>query len=511
MFNLIDILLNKITMYRVALYYVVGLWAVAMLLSFFGKIPYTPMALIVSALYITAICWVTNMIFGKTFKADLNVESVYITAFILVLIISPPTVWTGTPFWELAGWASVLAMASKYILAINKKHIFNPVALAVAITAFTLGQSATWWVGTAWMLPFVFVGGALMTRKLVRSDMVITAIGVAITATVVEGVLRTNAIDPLVSLKSVVVNTALLFFVFIMFTEPLTTPPTNRLQIIYGAIVGLLFAPFIHIGSLYSTPELALLVGNIFSYLVSPKQKLILTLKERLLVAQDTYDFVFSSDLKMPFRPGQYLEWTLGHDEPDNRGNRRYFTIASSPTEDEIRMGVRCYPGASTFKNRLLAMKPGDTMTAGQLAGDFTLPQDATKKLVFIAGGIGITPFRSMIKYLIDKNEKRDLVLMYSNRTQEDIAYQDVFDAAEKRLGIRTIYALSELDRLPQNWSGQRGMITKEMIMNEIPDYKDRAFYISGPHGMVSAFERVLAEMGVPSSHIIVDFFPGFV
>src|SRR6202040_4040466 len=112
-------------------------------------------------------------------------------------------------------------------------------------------------------------------------------------------------------------------------------------------------APFIHFGRLYLTPELALLVGNVFSYLASPKAKYLLRLKARTQLAPDIYELRFTSDRRLRFRPGQYLEWTLGHSRPDSRGNRRYFTIASSEDEREVRIGVKCHPAASSFKRSL--------------------------------------------------------------------------------------------------------------------------------------------------------------
>ncbi len=99
--------------------------------------------------------------------------------------------------------------------------------------------------------------------------------------------------------------------------------------------------PTIHIGSIYSTPELALLVGNVFSALVNPKGKVILTLKENKQISDTTSEFIFSSNRTLPFLPRQYMEWTLPHEKTDSRGDRRYFTIASSPTEKDIRLGVK--------------------------------------------------------------------------------------------------------------------------------------------------------------------------
>jgi ferredoxin-NADP reductase len=297
-----------------------------------------------------------------------------------------------------------------------------------------------------------------------------------------------------------------------MITEPLTTPPTRVWRMEYAALVGLIFSPAIHLGAIYSTPELALVIGNLFSYVVSPKGKHVLMLVKKEEAGEGIYDFSFVPEVgkKLSFEPGQYLEWTLTHAKPDARGNRRYFTIASSPTEKEILLGAKFYDPSSTFKKTMLGMLPGDTIVAGQLAGDFTMPRDPQQKLAFIAGGIGITPFRSMVKYLSDtagnnKKDRRDVVLFYSNHTAAEVAYRDVFDAAAKKIGMKTVYAITK----PEDGSpGTR--ITANLIRREVPDYRERIFYISGTHAMTTAFEKTLAEMDVPRSHIKVDFFPGF-
>ncbi|HQT83050.1 MAG TPA: FAD-dependent oxidoreductase, partial [Candidatus Paceibacterota bacterium] len=130
------------------------------------------------------------------------------------------------------------------------------------------------------------------------------------------------------------------------------------------------------------------------------------------------------------FRPGQYLEWTLGHRFSDNRGNRRFFTIASAPTEADgmVRLGAKFYEPKSSFKRALGAMKLNDAISVSHLAGDFVLPKDKKKKLVFIAGGIGVTPFRSQVQHLMNTNDKRSVTLFYSNKTASEIAYKYIFD-----------------------------------------------------------------------------------
>ena len=500
--NFIDRFLNNITMYRLVMYYLMILLAIAAIFGAFGVLPYNPIAIIFSTLFLLIVAWAANGILARIVNAHPNTESVYITALILALIITPGMPNNVSTVIFLA-WAAVLAMASKYVFAIDKKHIFNPAAFAVAVTALAFGQTASWWVGgNLPMMAFVIIGGLLILRKIQRFDLALTFFVFALAS----DVLTHAAFDPVSTIQKALIHTPLFFFAAIMITEPLTTPPTRRWRMIYGALVGALFSPFIAIAGISSSPELALLVGNVFSYIVSPKGKRVLTLTKKEKVSDDIYHFTFAPDKKLSFQPGQYLEWTLSAEgnasiaKTDDRGNRRYFTIASSPTEDTVQLGVKFYEPSSSFKKQLLAMQPGDTIITGQLAGEFTLPKDPKQKLAFIAGGIGITPFRSMVKDLVDRNEKRNAILLYSNRNADEVAYRDVFDEAAQKINMETIYTVTE--------GGNR--LTADIIKKEIPDYGERMFYISGTHAMTNAFEELLRGMGVSRANIKTDFFPGF-
>lgn len=400
-------------------------------------------------------------------------------------------------------------MASKYILAINKKHIFNPAAAAVAATAIFINKSASWWIGTLPMLPFVISGGYLIARKIRRTDLVWSFLIISGLTVIIWTFV--NGGNPISSIKKTIADSAIFFFAYVMLTEPLTTPPTKILRVIYGAMVGFLFAPQVHFGGIYLTPEMALLAGNIFSYAVSPKDRLILKLNEKIKIAPDTYDFVFSSNKRLRYNPGQYMEWTLGHQNPDARGNRRYFTLASSPTENDVRIGIKFYDNSSSFKKAMDDIPPGGTIAASQLAGDFILPRDKNKKLVFIAGGIGITPFRSMIKYLIDKNDQRQITLFFANKYVSEIVYRDIFDEAKQKLGITTIYTLTDKEKLPADWRGEYGRVDGAMIQKYVPDFRQRNFYLSGPNAMVEANEEMLRSLGMSRDQIKTDYFPGFV
>ncbi len=493
-------------MYRLVLYYLIILIVIAIIFGFFKILPYTPVSLIISALILVSFSMMTNWLYAKVFNAQTNTESAYITSLILVLLVTPVRSFSDIYFLI---WVAILSEASKYILAIKNKHIFNPAAIAIVLTVFAANQSASWWVGNMYMMPFVMVGGLLIVRKIRREDMVNSFILVMVFTTILFTLFANQNI--LNQIKNIVLYSSIWFLGFVMLTEPQTTPPTKILQIIYGGMVGFLMAPQIHISTFYFSPALALVIGNLFVYFVSPKEKLILKLKEKIKLTDDIYDFVFDKPNHFNFHPGQYMEWTLGHKLVDSRGNRRYFTLASSPTEDTIRIGIKFRQQVTSFKRALLEMKPASEIIASQLCGDFTLPKDQNTKLVFIAGGIGITPFRSMLKYLIDNNEKRDIVLLCSNKFRDEIVYSDVFNQAENQLKIKIIYTLTDKSAVPSNWQGEVGRISEQMIIDQIRDYKKRLFYISGPHAMVEGFNGTLHKLGVKSSNIKSDYFPGFV
>lgn len=492
-------------MYKVVMYGLLILATISLLLSAFGILFYTPIQLATSFVLIVLSCTAANFIFAKILKAPTNVESYIITALILFFIYKPVSNQEEALTVISAG---IIAMASKYVFALNSKHIFNPAGISTVIMGIIGNSGALWWVGSDVLLPFVLIIGLLIVRKIRRFRLFLSFIIVALVSiSLFQGI---NGVPVLTSIVDAFKSYPLIFFATVMLTEPLTTPPTKKLQMIYGAIVGFLFGTQFHFGPIYSTPELALVLGNIYSFIVSPKAKMFLSFKEKNKVADNTYEYVFRSNQKLNYRPGQYLEWTLPHEKADIRGNRRYFTIASSPTEKHLRLGIRIEEKSSSFKHKLIDLRPQDTLVASQLTGDFTLPDDQSKKLVFIAGGIGVTPFRSMIKYLMDTQQKRAIVFFYANKTAGEIAYKDIFDKAQTELGIKINYVLTDKEHIPSGWTGKIGRIDEKMLTDEVPDYKERTFYISGPNAMVDAYKHLLAELGIPHNQIVTDYFPGF-
>jgi ferredoxin-NADP reductase len=502
--NLLDYWLDRITMYRLLLYYLLVLIGGAMLLGALGHLPYSPEAIALGTGYLLLACWLINRVFAYVFEVPHNPESSLITALILALIITPPASMQDFVFLSAAAG---LAIASKYMLAIRGKHIFNPAAVAVALTAWGAGQSASWWVGTTWMVPLVLIGGLLLVRKLRRGPMVAVFLAAALLTTCTLAVVHSgNAVS---TAHNTVLHSSLLFLAFVMLTEPLTSPTVRSRQIWYALLAGVLFAPQVHLLHIYSTPELALVISNAFAYLIGPKVRLLPTLRQKVAWGPSVRDFVFDGNRRFKYKPGQYMEWTLPHEHPDNRGSRRYFTLASSPTEDNLRLGVKFYAKGSSYKQAMRAMNSRTPIAAGQLGGDFVLPRNRRRKLVFIAGGIGITPFRSMLKYLVDTDDKRTITLLYSERDPADLAYHDVLKAAHRQLGAKVVYTIT--DKTAEVPAGvRRGQIAPRLIAEEVPDYEERLFYISGPQPMVQAIRDGLHSLGVADHNIKTDFFPGY-
>ena len=495
--------LDRITMYRLVFWYLAILLGASLVLGAVRLIAIDPVSLLLSAVLVLSSGYLANQIFARAFGAIPNVESAYITGMIIILVMQPPMATDLAAIGAVVA-ASVWGMASKYLLSLRRRHLFNPAALGIALPALVLDQPATWWVSAqVWLLPIVLVGGLMILRKLRRFDLFLVFAVVNLLVTVFTGDLA----DALKSVKLALMDSPFLFFGFVMLTEPLTAPQQRPWRMLYGALVGVLASPNVAVAGFYFTPELALLFGNLFTFLVVPEGRVVLTLRHVEKAAMGAWDFVFQPDRPLAFTAGQYLEWTLPVDRPDGRGNRRFFTIASSPTEDEVRLGVKFSENGSSFKRALADLRPGARIVASQLAGSFTLPRSRRRKLCFIAGGIGITPFRSMLKALLDRNERRDVVVLYGCGSMREVAYSDVLKEAEQALGIRTRVAVLDPTGVPTD--KHVGLIDEAMVRSAVPDCAQRTFYLSGPMPMVIALRQVLRQMGVHRLRIRTDFFPG--
>jgi len=208
------------------------------------------------------------------------------------------------------------------------------------------------------------------------------------------------------------------------------------------------------------------------------------------------------------YKAGQYFHVVIrvGEQEAEH-----YFTISSSPTETDKAGYLEFTKRITTsdYSRALDHMKPGDWARLQGPEGDFTLPLKTTE-LAFLSGGIGITPLRSMLRYIADKGLEHNVVLIYGNSNWDDVAFRDELgQIASTHSGIRLEYVLSGPD-FPPGWTGKKGHITKEIVAEVVPDYKERTFYLSGPLKMVVSLEGQLAEIAVPKKQIKRDYFPGY-
>jgi Na+-transporting NADH:ubiquinone oxidoreductase subunit NqrB len=262
---------RRILTYRLAFYYLSAIMLAALALSAAGVVHQSVVNLAFSTVLVLLVCLAVNWAFARTFGAASNWESVAISAFIIALIITPvaPTDFAGVAFLALV---SAWAMASKYMVATRKRHLFNPAALGAALIGIGLHRTVSWWVGDySLLLPVIVLGGALMLSRLRYYGMVAAYAVVVLSIAVAYGDVSSMAgVER--SLSAMGIHSMFGFFGLVMLTEPRTAPVGSWRQIAYGALVGLLFSPYTHVGSYYFTPEVAILCGNLFVFLSNKRR-----------------------------------------------------------------------------------------------------------------------------------------------------------------------------------------------------------------------------------------------
>ncbi|HET8991481.1 MAG TPA: FAD-dependent oxidoreductase [Candidatus Saccharimonadales bacterium] len=219
--------------------------------------------------------------------------------------------------------------------------------------------------------------------------------------------------------------------------------------------------------------------------------------------SQDIFSFFFEPSQKLSFTAGQYIEMSLPHEHPDNRGVRRWFTISSSPTEPLVSITTRIIEKSSSFKKTLFGLEPGDEVSITGPMGDFVLPKFVQTPLIFVAGGIGITPFHSIMSWLNDTKETRPIRLIYGVRSEEEIIFNEAFDKAD-------IHPTVVVENPSSAWGGERGRLSAELILGLAKPSEDSLIYVSGPEPMVETLEKDLKSSGINKDNLVLDFFPNY-
>jgi ferredoxin-NADP reductase len=221
-------------------------------------------------------------------------------------------------------------------------------------------------------------------------------------------------------------------------------------------------------------------------------------------IATNIKTFWFKPERTVHQVAGQFTELYLPHSDADDRGEKRWFTLSNSPTDDLLSITTK-YAGdtSSSFKKHLFSLEPGSPVSLADPMGDFVLPKDTTIPIVYVAGGIGVTPIHSMVKYLTDTDEKRNITLLYGVNHQDEIAFNELFE----RYPMRYIPIVKE--PLP-DWKGETGMVTVDHILDAMNVSPHSLAYLSGPEPMTKALAEGLKKAGVSKNRIVTDFFPGY-
>lgn len=233
-------------------------------------------------------------------------------------------------------------------------------------------------------------------------------------------------------------------------------------------------------------------------------------LKAREQVAEGTMAFHLDKPFGFEFRPGQYIDLTLPDPpETDSEGNIRTFSLASAPYQDDLLVATRMRDTA--FKRVLKSAPLGTPLEFDGPMGSFTLHKNPSRPAVFLAGGIGITPFLSIIRQAAQDRLAHQLYLFYSNRRPEDAAFlEDLSQVAKAYSNFRFIPSMSEMGKSRQPWKGETGFINREMLTRHLPQLQGPVYYIAGPPAMVAAMRQMLAAAGVDEDDVRTEEFGGY-
>jgi ferredoxin-NADP reductase len=233
-------------------------------------------------------------------------------------------------------------------------------------------------------------------------------------------------------------------------------------------------------------------------------------LSKREEIAQDTMAFYFSKPAEFDFRPGQSIDLTLVDPaETDAEGNTRALSIASAPADPELMVATRMRDTA--FKRVLRNAPLGTEVKIDGPFGSFTLHKNTSKPAVFLAGGIGITPFLSIIRHATRERSPHQLYLFYANRRPEDAAFlAELQQHAKDNPNFHLVATMGQMDKSAQPWTGERGYISRDMVTRTLPTLQGPIYYIAGPPGMVTAMRALCVEAGVDEDDIRTEEFGGY-
>jgi ferredoxin-NADP reductase len=232
---------------------------------------------------------------------------------------------------------------------------------------------------------------------------------------------------------------------------------------------------------------------------------------ERTEVAEGTIAFALERPPGFEFKAGQFVIMVLPNPpHTDAEGNRRVFSIASPP-QDTRRLVITTRMTGTAFKRSLAEVPLGTPVDLSGPAGTFELHPDASLPVVFIAGGIGITPFRSILHDAASRHLPHRITLIYSNRTPAGTAFHDEFvRLAQTHSNLHYIPTMTQADKSGQPWDGERRPVTADFLRGRITDIPTAIFYLAGPPGLVAGVNKTLSDAGADPARIYCEEFAGY-
>lgn len=227
-------------------------------------------------------------------------------------------------------------------------------------------------------------------------------------------------------------------------------------------------------------------------------------------VAEETMAFHFDKPAGFDFRAGQAADITLiNPPETDAEGNIRTFSIVSAPFEDRLTFATRMRDTA--FKRVLKSTPLGTSVKISDPSGSLTLHKNSSKAGIFLAGGIGITPFHSILREAAHDKLPHLLYLFYSNRRPEDAAFLDeLYDLQKLNPNFRFVPTMTEMEKSKRKWAGKTGFIDSRMLTETLSSLQGPIYYIAGPPAMVAGMRQMLISAGADEDDIRTEEFAGY-
>ncbi len=503
----LDRVTGLLTMYKLVLFVLIAVGVNALVLSLLGQLAYDPLSVVVSALVALVFTNASGWLAAKIARVTPHLVSSFITGLLVFFVMQPKLDPLGLAGIALAG---TVAGASKYLLAVRGRHVFNPAALGaivptlIVFTTFIGMSFGVWWVGTPLLQPIIVLGAFLVLYRTQR--LVVGVTFVVLAALFASAVAITGGQEPGAAIQQVLLQSPILFFAGFMFSEPLTLPPRRWQQLVEAVVVAFLFAVPLPIGPVSNSPLFALLVGNLLAFFFGQRRGIRLDYLGKRQLGATTWELSFQPARPVRFLPGQYMELTIPHRKADFRGSRRYFSISSAPTDDgPITFAITVPSKSSSFKQALLDLEPGAVVRGTGVGGDFALPKDASEPLLLVAGGIGITPFASQLAHATERGDKRDVVVVYATSTPGPLPYAELLEKS----GARVVLFGPSPEHLPAGWQyGGEGRVTGERLASSVPDAARRRAFVSGPPALVTDLRKALHSQGARRVHS--DYFSGY-